>query len=354
MSAHPIALVMIVRNESRCLARCLRSVADHVDEVVVLDTGSTDDTVAIARRLGARVGHFAWVDDFAAARNRALQLATAPWRLVLDADEWLVSGGEVLAALRAEPPQHLGLVSVVSHMSDARGQVLHAPSWLPRLLPQGAHYEGRIHEQPVAPLPRRRHALTLAHDGYLPQQMQHKQGRNRRLLQTALAEQPDDLYLAYQLGKDFEVHGDFAQALPLYQRAHGGVAAQASWRHDLVLRLLFTLKSLRRFDEAIALAAAEQPRWSHSPDFFFTLGDLLLDAAMAQPARAGEWLPQIEAAWRRAVDIGEQPGLADTVQGRGSHLAAHNLAVFHASLGQADEAAVWRARADQWRRDAAG
>lgn len=352
MAPFPVALVMIVRNEARCLARCLRSVADHVDDMVVVDTGSTDDTVTIARQHGARVAHFTWVDDFAAARNHALRSTTAPWRLVLDADEWLVAGAEVLAALRAEPPQHLGLVSVVSHMTDGKGQVLHAPSWLPRLLPQGAVYEGRIHEQPVAGLPRRRHALTLAHDGYLPQQMQHKQGRNRRLLQAALAERPDDLYLAYQLAKDCEVNGDFAQALPHYLRAHQGVGDQASWRHDLVLRLLFTLKSLRRFDEAIALAAAEQARWARSPDFHFTVGDLLLDAAMAQPARAGEWLPQIEAAWRRAVDIGEQPGLADTVQGRGSYLAAHNLAVFHASLGQAAQAAEWRARADEWRRAA--
>ena len=84
--AYPISLVMIVRDEERCLARCLESAVGLVDEIVVVDTGSTDATVAIAESYGARVGHFTWVDDFAAARNAALAAATHPWRLVLDAD----------------------------------------------------------------------------------------------------------------------------------------------------------------------------------------------------------------------------------------------------------------------------
>ncbi len=89
---NPIALVMIVRNEARCLARCLDSVRAHVDEMLVLDTGSTDDTVAIAERSGARVARFDWIDDFAAARNAALGWVDAPWRLVHDADEWMATG----------------------------------------------------------------------------------------------------------------------------------------------------------------------------------------------------------------------------------------------------------------------
>ena len=84
---------------------------------------------------------------------------------------------------------------------------------------------------------------------------------------------------------------------------------------------------------AMDLAEAEMPRWQGSPDFFFTLGDLLLDWAAARPGRAGELLPMIESSWLRALEIGEQPELQDTVRGRGSFLAAHNLAVLHDSLG---------------------
>src|SRR5689334_17821351 len=84
-----ISLCMIVRNEADKLARALSSARDWVGEIVVVDTGSTDETVAIAESFGARVVHFPWVDDFSAARNVSLEAATREWALVLDADETL-------------------------------------------------------------------------------------------------------------------------------------------------------------------------------------------------------------------------------------------------------------------------
>jgi len=350
---NPIALVMIVRNEARCLARCLDSVRAHVDEMLVLDTGSTDDTVAIAERSGARVARFDWIDDFAAARNAALGWVDAPWRLVLDADEWMATGSSALAELRHTPPEFIGSVRVDSLVHDEHGQPQSAPSWLPRVLPRGVRYTGRIHEQPDSALPRRRLQITVGHDGYLPDLSAAKRGRNRQLLKTALADDPSDAYLHYQLGKDHEVHGEHEVAVGCYECASRllarGPGAEVAWRHDLVLRQAYTLKKCRRFDEALALIRRELVAWPDSPDLPFTLGDVLLDAALAQPARAGEWLPQIEQAWLRAIAIGERPDLPDSLRGRGSYLAAHNLAAFHGSLGQAGQAAEWRERAARWR-----
>ena len=347
--AHAIALVMIARNEARCIARCLASARPHVDEMIVLDTGSTDATREIAAAVGARVLSAAWPDDFSAARNLALSHAAAPWRLVLDADEWIASGAECLAALRQREPSFIGVLSVTSEIDGAGGEVQHAPSWIPRVLPAGVQYEGRIHEQPAGDWPRERLPIVVGHDGYLAGAQQAKAGRNERLLRLALAEQPGDAYLHYQLGKDLEVRSQFAQALPSYMEAHRIGDAAAAWRHDMVVRLLFTLKKLRRFAEAVDLAGREIGHWGESPDFFFALGDLLLDWALAEPARAAELLPQIEASWMRAVAIGERPELPDSVRGRGSFLAAHNLAAFHQSLGQAQQAALWRERAQAWR-----
>lgn len=342
--SNALALVMIVRDEARCIQRCLASARAWVDEMVVLDTGSRDATPALAAAAGARVVRGEWRDDFAWARNQALALTEAPWRLVLDADEWIGAGAESLAALRAQPAQTIGLVRVVSAV-DAAGAVHAAPSWLPRLLPRGVVYEGRIHEQPVGALPRRRLDLVVGHDGYLAAQRDAKQGRNERLLRRALQEHPGDAYYHYQLAKDLEVRGRFADALPHYEEAHRAGDARAAWRHDLVLRLLFTLKKCARFERAMALAEAERPHWGESPDFFFTLGDLLLDHAVAAPAQAGALLPMIESSWLRAVAIGERPELPDSVQGRGSFLAAQNLAGYYESLGRVAEAAHWRARA---------
>jgi glycosyltransferase involved in cell wall biosynthesis len=339
-----LELVMIVRDEARALERCLASARAWVDGIVVVDTGSIDATVEIARRHGARVAHFAWIDDFAAARNAALAASDADWRLVLDGDEWIAEGGESLAGLRSEPPGFIGQVRVRSSFDAAGGRVEQAPSWLPRVLPRGVLYQGRIHEQPQSLLPRRRLSLVVGHDGYLDVQKAAKAGRNERLLRLALDADPEDAYLHYQLGKDLELGGRFGEAEPHYGQALERCDLRAGWRHDLVLRALFSLKKLRRFEAAIGLAEAEMPRWPDSPDFYFTLGDLLLEWAASEPARGVELLPMIESSWLRALEIGERPDLQDTVRGRGSFLAAHNLAVLHASLGADAEAARWRER----------
>jgi tetratricopeptide (TPR) repeat protein len=85
-----LSFCAIVKNESQNLARCLASVKPYVDELVIVDTGSTDETIAIAQQYGAKVSHFEWCDDFSAARNYACSLVTGDWILTLDADEELV------------------------------------------------------------------------------------------------------------------------------------------------------------------------------------------------------------------------------------------------------------------------
>jgi tetratricopeptide (TPR) repeat protein len=134
---------------------------------------------------------------------------------------------------------------------------------------------------------RRRLPLVVGHDGYREAQKTRKAGRNEQLLRRALEATPDDAYLRYQLGKDLEVRAQFEGAAEQYLRALDGTAGEDAWRHDLVVRMLFTLKKLGRHDAAVALAETEMPRWQGSPDFFFTLGDLLLDCAASTPGRAG-------------------------------------------------------------------
>ena len=224
-------LVMIARDEARCIARCLNSARPWVDKMWVLDTGSIDDTVAIAKQCGAQVAHFVWCDDFAAARNAALAMSQADWVLVLDADEWIEGDVPALAALKTTTDNFIGQISVVSQF-DGAGVIQEAPSWISRVLPRGVRYSGRVHEQPDATLPRRRLDVCVKHDGYRSAQMQAKQGRNRALLLQALEQEPHDTYLRYQLGKDFELQGDYGEAETQYALA--AAPAAAGWRHDLV------------------------------------------------------------------------------------------------------------------------
>lgn len=324
-----LALVMIARNERRCIARCLRSARPWVDDMIVLDTGSSDDTVALALAEGAQVHHFTWVDDFAAARNAALALSTADWNLVLDADEHLSAGGEHLAALRAQTPAFIGRIEVRSSYAVNEQPTQSTSSWLPRVLPAGVRYEGRIHEQPASTLPRLDLPITAEHDGYMPAQMQVKGARNAALLQAAVQSQPDEPYWRYQLGKDHEVHDRFDAARAAYdaalQQLGDAARREPPWRHDLILRSLYTLKACGRLEAAVHLAQAEMANWPDSPDFYFVLGDVLLELAISQPGQAAELLPMIEGAWRQCLQIGENPQLEGAVHGRGSHLARHNL-----------------------------
>lgn len=331
-----LSLVVIARDEAARLPRLLASAAPWVDAMWVLDTGSTDDTVALAQAAGARVAHFSWCDDFAAARNAALAAAEADggdWHLVLDADEWLIDGGEALQALRTQAPDFAG--SIELH-DEYDGGV--AVQRLTRLLPRGTRYIGRVHEQPQLPLPARALAVRVGHDGYRDAALAAKRGRNAALLRAALAESPDDAYLWYQLGKDAAVYDDPAQAVAAFERCAALHPSAGGWWLDLMPRWLFALKQLGRHDEGMDLANTQLAACEGSPDFYFALGDLLLDAAATQPARAETLLPLIEHCWRRCLALGERPHLLGAVRGRGSFLAAHNLALVLDATERAAEA----------------
>ena len=142
------ALVVIAKNEQRCIARCLESAAQYVDRIVVLDTGSTDETVSIAKRCGAAVHHASWKNDFSYARNLALDIANSEFNLIIDADEWIISVEKTLN-LRTLNPRELGLVSILSEGESGREKQIQN-SWITRLLPHGVRYRGKVHEQAIS------------------------------------------------------------------------------------------------------------------------------------------------------------------------------------------------------------
>jgi glycosyltransferase involved in cell wall biosynthesis len=343
-----LALVMIARDEAAAIGRALESARPYVERMIVLDTGSTDSTREIAAGLGAEVAQFAWRDDFAAARNAALARSDAAWNLVLDADEWIEAGAEAAlapAVLPAAGGDFLGVVRVDSAM-DEDGAAGRAQGWIARILPRGTRYAGRIHEQPTGPARGRRLPLVIGHDGYTPANLARKGDRNEALLMQALEAAPEDPYLWFQLAKEHQVRERAPQAAICFAEALRLAPADVPYRHALVVRAITALKSAGRLDEALALADAEVKAWSHSPDFYFVVGDLYLECASQAPERAlEEFLPIVESAWKRCLELGERPELDGAVAGRGGRMAAHNLAVFYETLGKGDLAARYRSLA---------
>jgi len=331
-----LALAMIVKNEAAHLARCLDSVRPWVDHMLVLDTGSSDDTIVIAERAGAEVRHFVWCDDFAVARNAALDaVADYDWVLVLDADETLATGGELLRSFITEREPCLGQIAIRSTFRQENGEMQTSVSRISRLLPRGVRYQGRIHEQVAATLPYVDTGVAVEHSGYLDTD---KSGRNIPLLQAELAANPQDAALHYLLGREWQAIHRHDEARRHFTDSYRLRPGRYTWESDLVVRFLQTLKACEAFDEAVAVASAEQERQQHNADFFFVLADTLLDLFIRQPPENPSELAMVEQCWQRCLELGDSRA---EVEGRGSYLAAYNLGAFAEVWNDATKARHW-------------
>lgn len=212
-----VSACLIVRNEEANLPRCLKSLKGLVDEIIVIDTGSTDKTVAIAESFGAKIGNFPWCEDFAAARNASLELATGDWALWIDADEEIEQGGEKMLREALMRPYFGGFtVQIVNFLGDPTtgGRYVHAAVRLFRRIP-GILFAGRIHEQiipalfqqgfPTANLDK----FRLLHYGYAPGAMQEKGKLDRTItmLEREVAQYPNDPFHLFNLANVYVVAG---------------------------------------------------------------------------------------------------------------------------------------------------
>lgn len=217
-----VTACLIVKNEERHLYECLQTLQGYCDEIVVVDTGSSDHTIPIAESFGAKIGLFDWNDDFAEARNHALSLATGDWILWIDADERVASGGHGALLSAVIRPQYGGYtIPIVNYLNEdeSQDQVQHRPCRLFQRLP-GVHFEGRIHEQ-IAPsivrmgLPiARLEGMTLLHYGYRAGEMSEK-GKHERtigMLRRELEDNPQDGFHLFNLGNALFTAGDYEEA----------------------------------------------------------------------------------------------------------------------------------------------
>ena len=219
---------MIVKNEERFLAQCLRSVQDVADEIVVVDTGSTDGTIAIAKSFGAIVAEREWRNDFGWARNQALDLATKRWVFVLDADEELEGASKPsLAALKSVPAWQTAVWVRIYNRSDdyvGTGDMSHA---LVRIFPNDAsiRYRGLIHEFPTVDgdangLAAARSPIGIVHHGYVKEIVNErdKGARNLAIVKAAAEREPDDAYNWFNVGSTAFLVGDYESARDALER----------------------------------------------------------------------------------------------------------------------------------------
>jgi glycosyltransferase involved in cell wall biosynthesis len=325
---------MIVKNEERHLSRCLQSVKDIVDEMVIVDTGSTDRTKEIAYSFGAKVFDFEWINDFSAARNYALEKSTSDWNLVLDADEYIINDcGSIIRNFIEKNDKIIGRIKRIDEFIQD-GEKRYAQSYLSRLLPKGVKYTGRIHEQVASDLPRENLDIEVYHDGYV---YTDKTDRNLKLLLLELERDPLNDYVLYQVGKQYKLQQQLQQAEVYFEKSYH-LAPLGSWyRHSLIIDYLYTIIGNKSFEKGLKLIEIERDRFADSPDFHFACGLFYMDLIFSNVNKYIHLFPLIEKSFLRCLEIGDTDKY-DSVKGTGSFLASYNLGVFHEVLGNTDKA----------------
>lgn len=277
-----ISLCMIVRNEERFLAGCLESAREAVDEICIVDTGSTDRTIKIAESFGARIERMEWPDDFSAARNRSLEMATGDWILVLDADERLESGRIDLQASVCQGGDGY-LVHLISH-----DNVIHG---LPRSFRNrpSIRYSGRIHEQPeMSGALCLESDVRISHLGYASDVVQDRDKftRNLRLLRLECKERPNAPYahfglaaLLLAMGNPGEAEESARHAIEVWRRE----PVVADYTAQLFIVLSNALSAQGKASEAFE-AAREGALLTGNPEALFVAGTCLANNGQARDA----------------------------------------------------------------------
>ncbi len=222
---------MIVKNEEQYLEQCLASIAGAVDEICIVDTGSSDRTIEIAKRFGARVEEHVWRDDFSWARNKAIDMATKRWIVMLDADEELVPEGRAsLARLKSTPAGTCGLYLRCENLSDdykGTGTMSHL---LARIFPNNPRirYISPIHEYITIDgketgIDTKLSDIRIIHHGYLAGIVseRNKAGRNLAMIRQACEDHPDNAFHWYNLGMTAHVVKDYRLAIDAFEKMRG-------------------------------------------------------------------------------------------------------------------------------------
>jgi glycosyltransferase involved in cell wall biosynthesis len=317
-----ISLCMIARDEEHNLPLCLGPLAGIVDEIIVVDTGSTDRTREIAKSFGAKVVDFPWQDSFSAARNESMKHATSSWILWLDADEHFDAPNiDKLKRLFAElgDNRFAYLMKQVSvHEGSAAPEAVISQIRLFRNDPRH-RWTYRVHEQIAPSLAAAGSAVAMSplvvlHRGYRePELSRRKLERNLHLVQLDLQEQPDDAFSLFNLGMVFVGLKRPADALPALHRAFANPGLRARIGGKLYALISGCYANLGQSGEALRWCREGRAKHPADAELQSLENRLLGDAARGQaegerprPAQAGGARPAqqpLAIIWEGDVDI---------------------------------------------------
>lgn len=284
-----LSLCMIAKNEEQFIGDCLASVREIVDEIIVVDTGSTDRTIEIAESYGAKVFHLPWQGDFATARNESLAHATGDWILVLDADETIPAEGHDELRKALCNPSNVGYALVIENLLGKDGEERQT-ALIFRLFRNrpDIRFEGIIHEQAMLAaqrtgLPLQNIHTRIVHRGYLNQYLEQRDKfqRNLAILLRQAEEEPRNPYVYFNLGQTYKLLSRYPESEQAYKTCLRMLDEQQEppttpyWRTTFFsLADLYRLTGAR--EKGVKVADEGLSRYPDSPDLLFTKGLLLM------------------------------------------------------------------------------
>lgn len=313
-----VSLCMIVKNEEESLARCLDSVKNIVDEMIIVDTGSEDSTVKIAASYGAKVFHYKWNDSFADARNFSLSKAECDWILVMDADDELVKEDvnklqELINDRNAADVYYMKTLCFTGEVPDLSNTVLNMNV---RLIRNGLgyHFEGNIHEHPVGgPLdhPMLTADICFYHYGYMQQPInaKNKRNRNKKLIEKEIQKHPNDPMMLFYLGNEYFAEKDFKTAIAIFKESLAICSPHSSLCSKLYFKLILCNQFLGNFDEAIKCADKVLACFPN-----FTDAELLRASLLVRQGKLSKAIQSLN----KCIKMGDPPPMLGTILGAGT------------------------------------
>jgi len=334
-----LSLCMIVKDEEKNIERCINSIKEIVDEIVVVDTGSNDKTVEIAEGLGARVIHTKWEDDFSKARNTAIENATSDWILFLDADEVIKKEdvGKIRPLLEDDTVEaylfkfiNYGGTSVSSGLTD-----IHYNFKLFRNNGK-LRYVYPIHENLKNIVDKRNliykeSGITILHYGYLKETRIEKNKTERyiKMLSKYLLTHPNDMFQHLNLGVEYFNAREYNKALKHLQIVENGLNTNSSLRIKVYRYLILTYTALKNYEMALKLVNSVKRVYNNMPDFYFLEGNIYVEQKRYKKALD---------TFSRCFALGEYEGTTYGIGGAGSYRAKFMVAFCHEMQGKLQDA----------------
>lgn len=320
-----ISICIITKNEAENLNQCLDRLHGYDYELVVVDTGSTDNTKQIALRYTDKIYDFPWCNDFSAARNFAISKASHEFILMLDSDEFTTKiEKEELEELIHKHSRDVGRIHCCNRFIRG-GQQFTTDELVSRLFSkQHYRYEGNVHEQIVSvdgePYQTYTVPVYMDHTGYdgTLETRKRKSKRNIKLLEQALRIE-EDSYLLYQLGKSYYFGEDYRNAVYYFSKAlNYDLDTRLEYVIDMVEMYGYALLECGRNSDAL-LFENIYDEFAGSADFVFLMGFIYMQNMMFDQAEK-EFCKAPSCAMNRVIGVN-------------SFLAYYNAGVIRECLG---------------------